>query len=252
ANILKYESYPLARILQTVCEIAHKAMNVSVEIEFAMNIPGQPNKLASFNLLQVRPIVENSETLASKLEEIPEDETLIYSKRALGNGEMKNLKDIVYVKTDSFDAARNPEIAKRINLLNDKFVRDGKNYILIGPGRWGSADHWLGIPVKWANISAAKVIIEAGLPDYRIEPSQGTHFFQNLTSFRVGYLTINPYANDGYYDIERLDHKMAVWEDEYLRHIEFEEDLIVKIDGKKNLGVIMEQIDREQDVEDLI
>jgi len=241
ANILKYNSYPLAAILKKVSEIAHQAMNSPVEIEFAMNIPSSKDKMAIFNLLQVRPIVDNSETLTSRIEEIPEDETIIYSKKALGNGEIKKLRDIVYVKTDSFDPAKNTEIAHRITLLNDKFVHEGNNYILVGPGRWGSSDHWLGIPVKWANISAAKVIVEAGLHDYRIEPSQGTHFFQNLTSFRVGYLTINPYNRDGHFDIEKLDALQPVWEDEFLRHVRFKKDLVVKIDGKKNLGLIMEE-----------
>ncbi len=241
ANILKYDSFPLANILKKVSEIAHQAMNSPVEIEFAMNIPSSKDKMAVFNLLQVRPIVDNSETLTSRIDEVPEDETIIYSKKALGNGEIKKLRDIVYVKTDSFDPAKNTEIAHRITLLNDKFVKEGKNYILIGPGRWGSSDHWLGIPVKWANISAAKVIVEAGLHDYRIEPSQGTHFFQNLTSFRVGYLTINPYNRDGHFDIAKLDALQPVWEDEFLRHIRFKKDLVVKIDGKKNLGLIMEE-----------
>jgi hypothetical protein len=251
ANVLKYESFPLAKILQMVCEIAHKAMNIPVEMEFAMTLPSSAQQTASFNLLQIRPIVDNSQTLSTRLEGVAENETIIYSKKALGNGEIKNLHDIIYVKTESFDPATNPEIAARLNKLNEQFIEKKKNYILIGPGRWGSTDHWLGIPVKWANISAAKVIIEAGLPNYRIEPSQGTHFFQNLTSFRVGYLTINPYANDGHYDTDFLDSKEAVWEDEYLRHITFDEDLVVKIDGKKNLGLVMEYVEPEQDEENL-
>jgi len=241
ANILKFEAYPLARILSKVSEITQNAMNSPVEIEFAMNIPKKNNEPAVFNLLQVRPIVDNSETLTTNLEKVKEKDTIIYSKQALGNGEIKNLHDIVYVKTESFDPAKNPEVAGIISEMNDKFIKADKNYILIGPGRWGSNDHWLGIPVKWADISAAKVIIEAGLPNYRIDPSQGTHFFQNLTSFRVGYLTLNPYANDGFYDVDFLNKLETVYENEYLRHINFEEALVVKIDGKKNLGLIMEK-----------
>ncbi len=245
SNILKYESYPLANILKTVTTIAHQAMNNPVEIEFAMNIPSTKNKPAIFNLLQVRPIVDNSETLSNKIELIPEQQTLIYSKKALGNGEIKKLFDVVYVKTEHFDPSKNPEIARRITILNEKFVKEGRNYILVGPGRWGSSDHWLGIPVKWANISAAKVIVEAGLPHYRIEPSQGTHFFQNLTSFRVGYLTINPHNHDGRYDVDQLNNQPAVWEDELIRHVMYKNELLVKIDGKKNLGLIMAENDKE-------
>ncbi len=246
ANILKYDAYPLAKVLHLISKIAHKAINFPVEMEFAMNIPIASNKPAQFNLLQVRPIVDNSETLTTRLDLIPENETIIYSYKALGNGEVKNLKDILYVRTDSFDPANNNLIARKITELNEKFITQGLNYILIGPGRWGSSDVWLGIPVKWANISAAKVIVEAGLPDYRIEPSQGTHFFQNLTSFRVGYLTINPYANDGHFDTNKLDSMKAIWEDEHLRHIRFENDLVVKIDGKKNVGLIMEEPELEE------
>jgi len=242
ANILKFDSYPLAKILTKVSEMTQSAMNSPVEIEFAMNIPVKKGQPAVFNLLQVRPIVDNSETLTTKLEEIDEKNTIIYSKQALGNGEIKELHDIVYVKTASFDAAKNPLVANIIAEMNNKFLKEDKNYILVGPGRWGSNDHWLGIPVKWADISAAKVIIEAGLPNYRIDPSQGTHFFQNLTSFRVGYLTLNPHIGDGHYDVDYLNKLDAVCENEYLRHIHFEEPLVVKIDGKKNLGVIMEKV----------
>ena len=241
ANILKYDSYPLAKVLEAVSRVAHKAMNFPVEIEFAMNIPLNNSRPAQFNLLQVRPIVDNTETLTTRLELIPENSTIIYSHKALGNGEIKNLRDILYVRTDTFDPSKNAIIAGKIANLNEKFLSQGRNYILIGPGRWGSTDVWLGIPVKWSNISAAKVIVEAGLPDYRIEPSQGTHFFQNLTSFRVGYLTINPFSGDGYFDTGGLDNMSAIWEDEHLRHIRFDTNLVVKIDGKKNLGVIMEE-----------
>jgi len=239
SNILKYEAYPLAKILSKVSDITQKAMNSPVEIEFAMNIPDDKNKLAVFNLLQVRPIVDNSETINFKLEKIKEEDTIIHSVKSLGNGNIDGVFDIIYVKTSSFDSSNNPTIANMIDEINQKFIEEDKNYILIGPGRWGSTDKWLGIPVKWANISAAKVIIESGLSDYRIDPSQGTHFFQNLTSFRIGYLTLNPYSNDGYYDVDFLDKQESVWENEFIRHIKFKNELIIKIDGKKNIGVIM-------------
>jgi len=239
SNILKYEAYPLAKILSKISDITQKAMNSPVEIEFAMNIPKNKSKLAVFNLLQIRPIVNNSETIKLKLEKIKEEDTIIHSLKSLGNGNIKGVSDIIYVKTSSFDSSNNPFIAEMIDKINQKFIKEDKNYILIGPGRWGSTDKWLGIPVKWTNISAAKVIVESGLPEYRIDPSQGTHFFQNLTSFRIGYLTLNPYSNDGYYDIDFLNKINAVWENEFIRHIKFDNELIIKIDGKKNIGVIM-------------
>lgn len=243
ANILKYNSFPLAEILDLVLKIGHKEMNNPIEIEFAVNIDPQKKNPSIFNLLQIRPVVETTDTLKENLEEIAPEETLIYSHSALGNGIVKGIYDLIYVKPETFDSTNNPIIAERIAQLNDKFLAEKKNYILIGPGRWGSSDHWLGIPVKWAQISAARVIIESGLENYRIDPSQGTHFFQNLTSFRVGYFTINPYRNDGFYDVDFLDNQTSIYEDEFIRHIRFDNPAVIKIDGRKKIGVVLKPID---------
>ena len=164
---------------------------------------------------------------------------MILSQSALGNGVINNVHDIVYVKPQTFDAANNQKTAEMIGELNKKFLLKNKNYILIGPGRWGSADPWLGIPVKWSQISGARLIVESGLENYRIDPSQGTHFFQNLTSFRVGYFTVNPYLNEGVFKLDYLDSLKAVYENDTLRHIRFRKPLTIKIDGKKNLGVVL-------------
>jgi hypothetical protein len=238
SNILKHNVFPLAEILQTILEIGQKEMGKPIEIEFAvdLNRPGNDPKI--FYCLQIRPIVDNKESVTTDLENIPNEKTIIYSKSALGNGTITDLSDIVYIRPESFNPAKNSELVERISRINDQFRDEHKNYILIGPGRWGSQDPWLGIPVKWPQISAARVIVESGLENYRIDPSQGTHFFQNLTSFRVGYFTINPYMHDGYYDLEYLKQLPAVYEDEYIRHIHFDQPLLVEIDGKKNLGVI--------------
>ncbi len=239
ANILRHNVFPLAEILHNVLEIGQREMNRGIEIEFAvdLNVPkGQP---VIFNLLQIRPIVDSSESIDEDLTEIAPEETLITTKNALGNGIIKNIFDFVYVKPESFNAAQTHEIALRVGELNDRFLKENKNYILVGPGRWGSNDPWLGIPVKWPQISAARLIIESGLKNYRIDPSQGTHFFQNLTSFRVGYFTINPFIKDGFYDLEYLAKFKAFYEDEFVRHIRFPKPLIIKIDGKKKNGVVM-------------
>ena len=164
--------------------------------------PGTPK---IFNFLQIRPIVHTEEAHSINLDHIKAEETIIYSESALGNGVFKGIYDLVYVKPESFNAANNKSVAIEIEKINSLFVKQGKGYVLIGPGRWGSTDPWLGIPVKWPQISAARIIIESGLKNYRIDPSQGTHFFQNLTSFRVGYFTINPYINEGYYDVDFLN-----------------------------------------------
>jgi hypothetical protein len=161
------------------------------------------------------------------------------SDSALGNGLFKGIHDIIYVKPESFNPSKNKDLAGEIEKINNTFIRKGAGYVLIGPGRWGSTDPWLGIPVRWPQISAARIIVESGLKNYRIDPSQGTHFFQNLTSIRVGYFTINPYIGEGYYDVEFLNNIAAEYEDEYLRHIKFEKPLEIMVDGRKHKGLIM-------------
>jgi hypothetical protein len=149
------------------------------------------------------------------------------------------MKYIVHVPSSSFDSAKTKEMANEISMMNERLQNEGENYLLIGPGRWGSSDPWLGIPVLWNEISEARMIVETAIPGYQIEPSQGTHFFQNLTSFGVGYFTINAYMNDGIYNQSYLDGLSAVEETQYLRHIHFEEPIVVKMDGKKKVGVVM-------------
>lgn len=239
ARILKYDLFPLTGILKKILEIGQQQLNNPVEIEFAANIDPSGKKPVSFNLLQIRPIVENYETIRFRLENIPHADTVVFSGLALGNGMIEDLRDVVYVRTENFDASKNREIAERIEIINEKFVDTDTNYILIGPGRWGSTDVWRGIPIKWPQISGARVIVESGLENYHIDPSQGTHFFQNLTAFRVGYFNINPSTGDGFIDYDFLSAAETVFEDEFLRHVRFPEPLNVMIDGKKKLGVIM-------------
>ena len=237
-RILKHETFPLAEILDVLLKTGAREMNNPIEIEFAVNLEVPKGSPGIFNFLQIRPIVETSDELKIKMGTVEIEDTIIYSKSALGNGILKNIKDFVYVKPDAFRAADSRLIAARMEEINDGFVERGENYILVGPGRWGSSDPWLGIPVKWPQISAARVIIESGLKDYRIDPSQGTHFFQNLTSFRIGYFTINPYLNDGHYNLDFLKDYKPVYEDDYIRHLRFEESMIVKIDGRRGCGAV--------------
>ena len=239
SGILEHEMMPLATILQDLLEIGQKEMNLPIEIEFAVNLSRDKEKPHIFNFLQIRPIVETEQTSTIQLENIPEEQTIVSSDTALGNGIFAGITDVVYIKPDAFDASRSKELAGRIEAINGEFRSRGENYVLVGPGRWGSADPWLGIPVKWAQISEARLIVESGLDNYRIDPSQGTHFFQNLTSFRVGYMTVNPFINDGFYDVAFLDKQEAVHEDDMLRHVKFDHQLVIKIDGKSNKGVIM-------------
>ncbi len=237
ANILQHDAFPLAKILQLVQTYGQDDMRRPVEIEFAVKL--NPDKSGTFYLLQIRPIVDSKEMLDEDLTLVKDEETILRSYNSLGHGVVSDIQDVIYVKTEGYSASNNQLIAYDIEQLNRRFLDEGKNYILVGPGRWGSSDTWLGIPVKWPHISAARVIVEAGLTNYRVDPSQGTHFFQNLTSFGVGYFTINAYCNDGVYDQAFLDAMPAVEETRFLRHVRFEKPVTIKMDGKRNLGVVL-------------
>ena len=238
-NILQHEVFPLSETLDQLLKIGQKEMGRPVEIEFAVNISREDPKKAAFYLLQIRPIVDNKEVIDEDLTLIPESDTILSSKNVLGNGIINDVHDIIYVKSESFNASNNQLIAYEIEKINRQFTGTDQGYILVGPGRWGSSDTWLGIPVKWPHICNARVIVECGLENYRIDPSQGTHFFQNLTSFGVGYFTVNPFNGDGWFDESYLNALPAIEETTYLRHVRFERPAIIKMDGKKSLGVIL-------------
>ncbi|MCF6213159.1 MAG: phosphoenolpyruvate synthase [Flavobacteriaceae bacterium] len=240
-NVLKYDTFPLAEILQDLLRIAQREMRNPIEMEFAVNLDVPKDKARIFSFLQIRPIVESIEAKSMLPEDLKNEDTIIYSESALGNGCYDYIYDFVYVKPETFNPANTLEIAESVEVLNKKFIKDNKQYILVGPGRWGSSDPWLGIPVIWSQISAAKIIVEAGLHDFRIDPSQGTHFFQNLTSFKVGYFTINPFIKDGFFDIDYLNKQPAVYENKFLRHISFKNPLNVIIEGKTNRAAIFKE-----------
>jgi len=271
AGILQHETFPLAAIVKELLEIGQREMNLPIEIEFAVNMDVPKGFPYIFNFLQIRPIVETDQSSVIDMDQVVPEETILYSVSALGNGEFTGIRDIVYVKPESWDSAHSQAIAERMEEVNMGFKKHlrtesgsskiaagrgsakgkrqkvdgsdmggpGQGYVLVGPGRWGSSDPWLGIPVKWMQISEARIIVESGLENYRIDPSQGTHFFQNLTSFRVGYMTINPFIQDGYYDPSFLSELPAVYEDDYIRHVRFEEELVIRIDGRTNRGAVM-------------
>ena len=237
-GVLQQGVFPLPELLQMSQKLGAEEMRRPVEIEFACNL--NDDRTGEFYLLQIRPIVDSKQVLDEDLQQIPDEQCLLRSHNSLGHGISEDVVDVVYVKTDeNCTAANNPMIADEIERINRKFLNEDKNYILIGPGRWGSSDYWLGIPVKWPHISGARVIVEAGLKNYHVDPSQGTHFFQNLTSFGVGYFTINTYTGDGVLQKEILDSMPAVEETEHVRHVRFERPLKVMMDGKKQTGVVL-------------
>jgi len=239
ANILKHNVFPLSETLKEVLRIAQVEMGRPIEIEFAVNLDYSPLKQHVFYLLQIRPIVDSKEMVNENIGAIPEENAIITCKSALGHGISTDIYDIIYVKPEAFNAAKNQLIVTELERINRELISENRHYVLVGPGRWGSADSWLGIPVKWSNISNARLIVECGLSNYRVDPSQGTHFFQNLTSFGVAYFTINPFQQDGSFDTEFLNAQTAQYESEYVRHIRFEKPMIMKVDGRKNKGVVM-------------
>ena len=240
-GVLQQGIFPLPEILQMSQKLGSDEMRRPVEIEFACNLTSNAQGTSGdFYLLQIRPIVDSKQVLDEDLAAIPDEQCLLRSHNSLGHGISEDVVDVVYVKTDDeFTAANNPRIADEIEQMNRKFLDADKNYVLVGPGRWGSSDYWLGIPVKWPHISAARVIVETGLKNYHVDPSQGTHFFQNLTSFGVGYFTINTYTGDGVFQKEILDGMPAIEETEFVRHVRFEHPLKIMMDGKKQHGVVL-------------
>jgi len=239
SKVLQHKSFPLSEILDDLLKIGQRELNAPVEIEFAVNLDVPTGAPRIFNFLQIRPIVSEQRSNI-QVDNIPKDDILISSEWALGNGEINNIRDMVYVKTAGFNPVNNPTIALCVEKINSMMFAQKRNYILSGPGRWGSSDPWLGIPVKWQQISEARLIVESGLHNYRIDSSQGTHFFQNLTSFRIGYFTVNSYLKDGgAFDASFFDALPAIYEDKYIRHVRCETPLQILIDGKRMKGVVL-------------
>ncbi|MBO5835950.1 MAG: phosphoenolpyruvate synthase [Bacteroidales bacterium] len=240
AHILENETFPLAELLSDILKLGEEEMGRHVEIEFAVNLNSQDtDKKHAFYLLQIRPIVDSKEQFNENLNELPKEDLLMRTNYALGQGIASEIFDIVYVSGDNFNATQNQLCAYEIDKINKQLTQEGRNYVLIGPGRWGSSDPWLGIPVRWPNIASARLIVETSLNKYQIDPSQGTHFFQNLTSFGVHYYTI-PHAQDerNFLDLDFLNGIEPLYEDKYLKHYRFDEAMVVKTDGKKGVGIL--------------
>lgn len=237
AGVLQNGVFPLPEILQKVLEYGQKEMRRPVEIEFAVNL--HPDRTGEFYLLQIRPMVDNRLSIDADLLSIPDDACLLRSQNAIGHDVSRDIQDIVYVKTEGYSASNNAAIAQEISEVNARLTAQERHCIFIGPGRWGSSDSWLGVPVKWADITAAKAIVEVGLSTYRVDPSQGTHFFQNLTSLGVSYLTLSPFRGDGLFREDFLNSLPAAAETKFIRHVHFEEPLTVMVDGIHRTAVVM-------------
>ena len=239
ANVLQHKVYPLAELTDFMLSKGSEEMGRPIEIEFAGVIDINDTSKGILYWLQIRPIVERKEIVDESILGLPDSALLLRSNAALGHGTIENVSAIVYVKPQGFNSANNSLIAREIEKINRNFTERNEGYVLIGPGRWGSSDTALGIPVKWPHISSARLIVESSLSNYRIEPSQGTHFFQNLTSFGVGYFTINPSSNDGLYDVDYLDSLPAEYDSQFVRIVRFASPLTIGINGRRGHGVVV-------------
>ena len=238
AHILKYNTFPLADILNTLLEITRKEVKCAVEIEFAADLD-RGDKAALFNVLQIRPISSVNSFNSVDWSSLDTEGALLSSGCAIGPGMIQGVREVVYLRRQNFNVLKTREMATEMTVINNRMREEGRNYVLIGYGRWGSSIPSLGVPVQWSNISEAKVIVECCLENFRIDPSQGTHFFQNMTSFNAGYVNVNPYSRpDEYCNLDALDAMPAEYESDYVRIVHFPEDLTICIDGKENRALV--------------
>ncbi len=240
APILQSELIPLARILRLLMQLCRTAMNCDVEIEFAGTLGERPGDVAGFHFLQVRPMVKEEGTVDLHLEQAEREDILLRSNQVLGNG-VYQVHDVVYIKSDAFDGARTREMAREVGRINAALLDAQRPYLLIGPGRWGSADPFLGIPVRFTAISGARAIVESSLPNMLPDPSQGSHFFQNLTSFQIAYFTARHYRDDERIDWDWLNAQEMVAETEFVRHVRVKEPIEIRVDGQTGSGVVFKR-----------
>ena len=239
AQMLRYGTFPVADILSELIKIAKEEMKCEVEIEFAADIPVSGDDPASFNVLQIRPVSADSRTTEVNWSEIDTSGSLILSSSALGTGWIEGVRDIVYLKKESFDILKTAQMVPLLRAVNEQMRKEGRSYVLVGYGRWGSSIPSLGVPVKWGDISEARVIVECSTEELRADPSQGTHFFQNLTSFNAGYVNVDRFSRSGdVLDYDALQALPAVYEDEFIRRVRFDRDLRICIDGLKNKAFV--------------
>jgi CheY-like chemotaxis protein len=239
APILKYGAFPLAALLDQLVRDGEEAFGQPVEIEFAVKLPRRPGELAQFGFLQIRPLVLSHETEEMHMEGVERGRILAQSNKVLGNGRVANLEDVVVVDGQRFERAQSQDVARHVAYFNAKLAGENRPYLLIGVGRWGSTDPWLGIPVEWDEISSARVIVEAGFRDFRVTPSQGSHFFQNLSAFRVGYFTVNPDLGEGTVEWDWLAGQPAIEERGCVRHVRLNGPVTVLMNGHSGVGMIL-------------
>lgn len=238
ANILKYEYIPLSKTINVILDVVKEALGSPVEIEFAVDLNKDKSGLASFYLLQIKPLVCNEEDYNVDVDKIDNEHLVLYSERTMGNGKLQHIKDVIFVMPDKFSNSQTMEMKEEIDSLNQKMQENGKQYILIGPGRWGTRDKFIGIPVAWPQISNAKIIVEMSLEDFALDASLGSHFFHNVTSMNVGYFSVNHKSVKDRISWDILNKQKVIEETKHFKHIEFEKPLIITMDGRKRISAI--------------
>ena len=238
ADILKYEYMPLASTLRVVLDVVTEAFGTPVEIEFAVDLTKDNNGSTSFYLLQIKPLVGSGAGYTIDPESIYTDETILVTKKSMGNGVINDITDIIFIEPEKFNNMLTNEMAGEIDLMNEKMLNENRRYVLLGPGRWGTKDRFLGIPVVWPQISNAKVIVEVSLPNYHLDASLGSHFFHNVTSMNVGYFSVNQETQDGIVIWEKLRNQKVIESGKFFKHVRFDKPLLIRMDGKKGMAVI--------------
>ncbi|TRZ69776.1 MAG: hypothetical protein D4R97_09345 [Bacteroidetes bacterium] len=238
ADILKYNYAPLAKTVEIVLEVVKEALGTPVEIEFAVDLDKDAENRASFYVLQIKPLIGNVTGYNIDMNRINPAEILLYAEKEMGNGIIEDIYDVVFVDPETFDKTRTLQMAEEINHINHEFFREGKKYVLIGPGRWGTRDRWIGIPVAWPQISQARIIVETSLEGFPLDASSGSHFFHNVTSMNVGYFCIQPEMSESFIRFEVLRQQKNIRKTEYYTIVHFEQPLTIRMDGKQRISVI--------------
>jgi hypothetical protein len=238
SNVLKYEYCPMAKTIETVLDIVKEAMGTPVEIEFAIDLTRDAEYKTTFYLLQIKPLIGAELDYQVNLDEIKRDEILLFSEKGMGNGLIADITDVIYIDKDEFDKSKTREMAIEIEELNHTMRKENRRYILIGPGRWGTRDRWIGIPVNWPQISNAKTIIETSLEGYPLDASSGSHFFHNVTSMNVGYFSIQPEMGKSFIDYALLKKQKLICRTNFFRHVRFDKALKIRMDGRNRLAVV--------------
>jgi hypothetical protein len=238
ADILKYNYIPMAKTIEIVLDVVKEALGSPVEIEFAIDLNKDENYKASFYLLQIKPLIGNATDYEVDMDKIVKEDILLYSEKEMGNGLIDTVQDVVFVDPDTFDKAKTVEMAEEIDRINAEFGREGKQYVLIGPGRWGTRDRWIGVPVAWPQISHAKIIVETSLEGFPLDASSGSHFFHNVTSMNVGYFCVQPELSGSFIRYDVLRQQKNIRRTEYFTIVNFEKPLTIRMDGKKRISVI--------------